>query len=268
MALTPMFRRLFFIGVPLSVLVSIMGMTLADPKVREEIVLSVGEFKNALQTREEFMVKLMAIDGASDGVAEDIREITALDFPISSFDLDLDGVHRQIMHLDAVARADLRIRAGGVLELSITERVPAVIWRSETGLELLDKTGKRVAALDSRTDRPDLPVIAGDGAELAVSEALDLLTIAAPLADRVRGLVRVGVRRWDVILDRDQLVMLPQDNARQALERVIALHQAKDILSRDVASVDMRQAQRPTVRMRAATARVLREIKLIELGED
>ncbi|MFD2844725.1 cell division protein FtsQ/DivIB [Paracoccus cavernae] len=56
----------------------------------------------------------------------------------------------------------------------------------------------------------------------------------------MRGLERVGERRWDLVLDRGQRIMLPVDGPLPALERVIALDKAQDVLGRDVAVVDMR----------------------------
>jgi cell division protein FtsQ len=114
---------------------------------------------------------------------------------------------------------------------------------------MLDATGHRVAGLAARADRPDLPLIAGQGADAATPEALDLLSAARPLAARLRGLVRVGQRRWDVVLDRDQRLMLPAENPVAALERLIALDQAEDLLSRDILSVDLRLASRPVLRL-------------------
>jgi cell division protein FtsQ len=71
----------------------------------------------------------------------------------------------------------------------------------------------------------------------------------------VHGLVRVGERRWDLVLDREQRILLPERGAVQALERVIALENAEEVLTRDVMRVDLRLAQRPTVRMsESATA--------------
>ena len=77
---------------------------------------------------------------------------------------------------------------------------------------------------------------------------------AGPLIDRVRGLVRMGERRWDMVLDRDQRILLPGGNPVSALDRVIALNDAQDMLNRDVAIVDMRNADRPTLRMNEEAA--------------
>ena len=82
-----------------------------------------------------------------------------------------------------------------------------------------------------------------------VPEALRLMQSAQALGDRVRGIVRMGNRRWDVVLDRNQRIMLPEVGAHQALQRVIALERAQEVLTRDVARVDMRLSQRPTIRM-------------------
>ena len=65
----------------------------------------------------------------------------------------------------------------------------------------------------------------------------------------MRGLIRIGDRRWDVVLDRDQRILWPERKRHAALERVIALQDAQDVLARDVASVDLRLPERPTVRM-------------------
>ena len=54
---------------------------------------------------------------------------------------------------------------GGVLEIRAIERMPVGGLALEAdGLQLLDQHGVRVAEVDSRLRRPDLPLIAGDGA--------------------------------------------------------------------------------------------------------
>ncbi len=118
-------------------------------------------------------------------------------------------------------------------------------------MSLIDATGHRVATLLQREARSDLPLLAGAGADVAVVEARAILAAAEPVMGRVRGLVRVGQRRWDLVLDRDQRILLPETGAVRALERVIALDQAEQMLERDLTVVDMRNEQRPTIRLAA-----------------
>ena len=266
--LTPLFRLLVRAGLPLVLVAGATSWYLAQPENREALMAQVAELRRSIEERPEFMVKLMVIEGASDSVADDIREILPVDFPISSFDLDLRAMRERIEELDAVAQADLRIRAGGVLEIRIVERQPAAVWRVHGDLELLDAEGRRVAVLDSRLERPDLPLLVGVGAERAVPEALALFEAAAPVRERIRGLVRVGERRWDLVLDRDQRIMLPEREPVQALLQVMALNEAQELLARDVTVVDMRIPARPTLRLSETAIEELRTLRRVKLGEN
>ncbi len=265
--LTPVFRALLRVGVPVFLMVLGAGWFFSDPDRQQQINDGITEVRRSVAERPEFMVKLMAIDGASAELAEEIRKVLPVDLPKSSFDLDLDEMQARVETLDAVATVDLHIRAGGVLQVEVQERVPAVIWRVGGYLELLDDGGRRVAALTTRRDRPDLPLLAGEGADRAVPEALALLRAAKPLEDRLRGLVRMGERRWDVVLDRGQRILLPETNPVDALEQVIAVHQAQELLERDLAAIDMRNIARPTLRMEQQAVEELRRIRGIVLGD-
>ena len=225
---------------------------MADEGRRDTVIGTVQSIRASIEDRPEFRVNVMAIDGAGTSVSADIREVVPLDFPVSSFDLELEQIRDLIEGLDPVKTASVRIRPGGILQIDVSERQPALIWRSRDGLALLDETGAHVAELGRRSLHPDLPLIAGKGAAERAPEALQLFAAARPLGERLRGLVRVGERRWDVVLDRGQRIMLPEVNPAQALERVIVVSEVKDLLERDVAAVDMRIAERPTVRMTQA----------------
>ena len=256
--LTPLFRLFVRIGLPFVVVFLATSIYLADQGRRDALVGSYLSVKRSVEQRPEFMVKLMAIEGASNEVAEDIREIMGLDFPVSSFDLNLEELRVRVMELDAVADAKLQIRAGGILYFSISQRDPAFVWRRSDGLEVLDRFGMRVGPLEVRSSRPDLPLIAGEGADLAAVEAQRLIAVAGPVRDRIRGLVRVGKRRWDIVLDGGQTIMLPPSGAVAALERVMARVQIQGLLDRDIQTIDMRNPDRPTIRM---TSEVMEEIQ-------
>ncbi|WP_103334618.1 cell division protein FtsQ/DivIB [Pseudotabrizicola formosa] len=262
--LTPLFRVMFRVGLPTFVLVSTVGIFLADQDRRDMIAGGITEIRTQFQNRPEFMVGLISVTGASPELADAVRARLDLKLPQSSFDIDLAAARARIQELDAIARADLIVRSGGVLEVAITEREPALLWRTDDGIEMLDATGHRVASLAARSDRPDLPIIAGDAADSATPEALALLQAAAPIASRVRGLVRVGERRWDVVLDRNQRILLPQEQPIAAIERLIALHQAGDLLGRDILAVDLRTEHRPVLRLAPYALNQLRQSQGID----
>ncbi len=265
--LTPLFRAFLRVGLPVFVILLAAGWYFSNPTNRYAIGEKLTEIKRSVQERPEFMVKLMAVEGATPIVSDAVRTILPIDFPISSFDLDLEVMRAEIMELDVVAEAELRIRPGGVLEVLISERDPVIVWRAGEQLELLDKTGHRVASLTARSARADLPLVVGEGAQDAVTEAMMLFAAARPLAAKLRGLVRVGGRRWDVVLNGDQRILLPERAPVSALNQVLALDQAQDLLARDLTIVDMRNPLRPTLRMAENATDELRRIKALDLGE-
>ena len=207
------------------------------------------------------MVEMMAVDGANDKTLKTIHELMPANFPLSSFDLNLAELRDKIREIDAVKDVSLQIRSGGVLQVEVTERLPVALWRGPEGVEVIDEDGVRADKLDARIERPDLPLIVGDGANTNVTQALELIAAAAPIRERVRGVVRVSNRRWDLVLDRDQRILLPEKDAVRALERVVALEQAKELLTRDVSVVDMRLADRPTIRMTQVARKELLRVR-------
>ena len=236
----------------------IAGAWFSSEKNRQQITDFVADVRTQIEQRPEFSVKMMAIEGADEALMEEIRATVALDFPLSSFDIDLEAQREAIAALSAVKSAAVRVRPGGILQVEVEQRIPVAVWRDTTGLKLVDAEGAFVAPLASRADRADLPLIVGDGARDALPEALALYAAAAPLSDRVRGMVRMGERRWDVVLDRGQRILLPAAGPQAALERVIALDEAKTMLDRDIRRVDMRNPDRPTVQMNIAAADAFR----------
>ncbi|WP_258523799.1 cell division protein FtsQ/DivIB [Roseovarius sp. TE539] len=247
--LTPLFRRFLRVGIPFCLSFGLGVAYLSEPRNREALILTFAELRHQFETRPEFMVRLLAVEGASDGVAGTVRELFPYPLPVSSFDLDPDAVRGLVEDLPAVAAASVRIRQGGVLELDIEERQPAALWQRENGLAVIDRQGVIIGKVDSRDEKPALPLVSGEGAGEAIAEALALNRAAAPLGSRLQGLVRVGERRWNVVLDRDQRILLPEKQPARALDRVIALSEAQDLMARDIAAVDMRLSERPTVRM-------------------
>lgn len=258
--LTPAVRVAARVGLPVLAVAGALSLWLGDADRRADLHDRYLDLRRDLEERPEFMVTALAVDGASPEIAEAIRAMMPVNLPISSFHLDLDALRRTVAGLDAVARAEVRVKPGGILQVEVAERVPAAILQRDGWLDLVDDTGHRVATLTDRTLRPDLAVLAGTGAEAAVPEALALIAAAGPMRDRLRGLVRVGERRWDVVLDRDQRILLPADGAVRALERTVALDEATDLLGRDVQLVDLRNAARPTLRLSPAALEEFRQI--------
>jgi hypothetical protein len=121
----------------------------------------------------------------------------------------------------------------------VVERVPVAVWRYADGLRLID--AEAMTGMIGRARRPpDLPLIAGDGAKDAIGEALALFAAAAPIAPACAAGAdgASGAGTWCSTPTRG--CCCPRRAPCPRSSGVIALHQAQDMLDRDVAVVDMR----------------------------
>ena len=262
------FRRLVNFGVPMLAGLAAAWTLSSELDLRGRALAVVEEARAAIVYRPQFVITSVVVPDVSRDLAEAIRVAAFVQLPVSSLELDVNAVRDRVEQLDAVERVRVRALASGVLEIRAAERVPLVVWRSDAGLELLDAGGVRVAEIDSRRRRPDLPLIAGDGADRAVPEALALLAEARPVGARIRGLVRQGERRWDLILDRGQLVKLPAQGAVDALGTVMALEARDELLKRDVSVVDVRDPRRLMLRLNEPAIDELERLRKTAAGED
>ena len=247
--LIPRLRLIFTLGFPsLLIFCATLGLFI-NINVWENISAIKKDLKLAFVERPEFMIKVASIDGSSDELANEIREILPLDFPVSYFDLDIKYLHKVVNEIPAVASAAIKISVGGVLQINVTEKSPAFIWRKDNVMSVIDETGSFIRIANSRVDYPKLPLVVGEAANLVVSEISSLMQANEYFKDHVRAFIRVGERRWDLILENNVRIMLPQREFLAAFDRLMLMDEAGSLLSGRLSNIDMRLVVRPTVRV-------------------
>lgn len=246
--LSPFIKKSVFFGMPLIILLLPVFIFLKDQNNKnllEEIVL---DFYRKVIERPEFMLSALSIQGSSDSLNAEIREILGLNFPISSFDLDLADLRNRVLSLPPVETAEVRLEGGSILHVKVKEKVPALLLKDDTGIHVLNKNGDYIRPLLSTKYGSKLPVITGEGAQKAAAEAFILFSALYDKLDEVRGLVLVGGRRWNIVLKSGQVIMLPEKKSEQAVQKILILDKAEKILSRDIAVFDFRLPYRITLR--------------------
>ena len=127
-----------------------------------------------------------------------------------------------------------------------------MLLKKEMGFTVLSEHGDYIRSVSSREYFSNLPVITGVGAENAASQATAILKVIDKELSKVRGLVFVGQRRWNIIMTSGQIIMLPENNPEQAMQKILILDKAEQILSRQIAVFDFRLPSRITLRVPTA----------------
>ncbi len=159
----------------------------------------------------------------------------------------------RIEKLSWVEHATVERRLPGSIVVQIRERRPFAVWQNQGRFVLIDRAGQ-VVTNSNVADFRDMPLVVGPGAPEAAATLLDALSDRPGLSARIVAAVRIGERRWNLLLKSGVTVMLPEGHEIAALDRLMALDQAHKLLERPLQFVDLRLPDRLVLRARADSA--------------
>lgn len=160
---------------------------------------------------------------------------------------DVDKARTALKALSWIKNATVSKVYPDKLSVKIVERKAFALWQSDDGLKIVDHKGLVLADFDGRDH--SLPLVVGKGGNENAETILTLLNEHAWLATQAKALVRVGNRRWDIVLDNDMTIMLPEKGAGVELARLHKIESESQILSKDISKIDLRFSDRLIVKM-------------------
>ncbi len=167
--------------------------------------------------------------------------------PILGF--SVEQARKRIETLSWVEHATVERRLPGTVVVHLQERRPFAIWQHDGKFVLIDRAGQIVAHRDVAQFR-QLPLVVGAGAPEHAAALLDALTNLPTVQSHVTAAVRVGKRRWNLLMKNGTSVMLPEGHASVALDRLQQLQRDHEVLDRPLAVIDMRLPDRLVLRPR------------------
>jgi cell division protein FtsQ len=156
--------------------------------------------------------------------------------------VDTAAARDRLETLAWVERASVARLLPDAVQIRLLERQPLALWQRDGRFEVIDRAGAVIEG--GLHDHPDeyghLRVLVGDGAPQEAASLFALLSTEPALSSRVVAATRVGERRWNVHLDHDVEVWLPERDVLGAW-RMLA-HKARDdaLLERAVTVIDLR----------------------------
>ncbi|EJF83012.1 cell division protein FtsQ/DivIB [Bartonella rattimassiliensis] len=215
-----------------------------------------------------FVVVNVDISGNKRLARQDILKVLELDVAPSIFTFDVERARSLLEKQAWVQSVNVQKIYPNRMRISIAEREPYAIWQHNGLVDIIDNTGRVIVPFKGENIR-NLPLVVGQGAQNAAKVFIQALSVYPEVYDRIRAFVRVGDRRWDLVLDNGVRVMLPENGALERLSSLIASGTMQDLLSRDILSVDLRLADRITISLSDETleryyARVAEEERVLK----
>lgn len=161
---------------------------------------------------------------------------------------DTDAAKERLEQVPWVKHAQVMRLLPSTLQVVIEERVPFAVWQSRGQTYVVDVEGAVIAPA-VREAYPNLPLVVGEGAGKNAANLFETLKPFDSVTKQMVAALRVGDRRWTLKLSSGVDVMLPDDGVVDALKTLINLDRDRSLLQREIAAVDLRLADRVSVRI-------------------
>lgn len=188
-----------------------------------------------------FRIQEITVSGRSRTSLDDIAAALAAGHGSPILAVNIDRVKDRLEALPSVRVAAVERRLPGTLHLAIVEREPVAVWQNNGQHMLVDRDGHQIPGTIAGFEA--LPLVVGDGAGVRAAELLAMLDEEPQLAPRVKAAVRVGNRRWNLMLDdaaNGLEVRLPEDQPEDAWHRLAQLDRERGLTQRQISMIDLR----------------------------
>jgi cell division protein FtsQ len=234
---------------PASIAGGVLGLGLA---VALSSWVSSGGFHDALDDIDRRLVawsgqtglavRDVLVEGRRRTPPEALRDRLDLDIGMPLLAVDTAAAKDRLETLAWVERASVARMLPNTVQVRLLERQPLALWQRDGRFEVIDRAGAVIegAVNDRPQEYAHLRVLVGDDAPQSAAALFALLSTEPALSARVVAATRVGGRRWNVHLDNQIEVLLPERNALGAWRLLADKARDDALLDRAITAIDLR----------------------------
>lgn len=190
-----------------------------------------------------FRVANVYIEGRHYTDAPSLRAIVTVQKGDPLFSFDVAEAQGLMERLSWVKAAEVKRQLPDTIFIKLTERTPFALWQRHGRLSVIDAEG--AVLTDSRAPEfAHLMILVGDGVPAQAKDFLAMLQSEPTLYSQTEAATLISERRWDLTLKNGITVKLPEHDMGLALSRLAKAHKEENLLGKDIAGVDLREAER------------------------
>lgn len=110
-----------------------------------------------------------------------------------------------------------------ILNISVVEYEPFAIWQNDGRKYIIDREGNTVPYEESEEFK-HMVILSGKGANTRAKSLFNIFAIDPDLSEKVYSATWVGSRRWDIRLENNLLIKLPELNISEAWHHLIKIY--------------------------------------------
>ena len=197
------------------------------------------EISSDISNMTGLVVKEVIVEGRAKTNKTELLAALQISEGDSILTLNINKIRGRINKLPWIKSVRVERHFPNKISLSLVERVPLARWQKNRQLSLIDIQGDIIPRVDLAKFL-HLPIIIGENAPKLARQILKILSKEPHLFRRVRSVTLVSDRRWDVRLDNQIDVHLPEKNPQKAWAHLATVEHGHSILGSEVQGIDMR----------------------------
>ncbi|MCC8371536.1 MAG: cell division protein FtsQ/DivIB [Rickettsia endosymbiont of Pseudomimeciton antennatum] len=232
-------RAVFFIKITMVILLSSFFYTSYFAPVRQEMIQNIYEFTSDLG----FRLENVLIEGQYNTKEEDILATLNADKGTPILSLDMGAIKNNLERNPWIKNvAIIERRLPNTIYIRLIERVPIAIWQFNEKVFLIDEEGYKIAAdIGIFTN---LPHVVGLDANIYTSKLIQDLARHPELAKKIISSVLYGKRRWNLNLEQDIIVKMPDSGFGRALDYLAELDRKNLLFNQHYKTIDLRDSSK------------------------
>lgn len=174
-----------------------------------------------------------------------LQKAAAVEQGMPMTQIDIHAMKERIKVLPWVKDVTIERKLPNQLFIRLTERRPIALWQKNGQHHPLDEDGNVIDVSPKGLEY--LLITVGEDAPHQTPELINELIKYPELNRRAMSAVRVGGRRWNLILDKVDNgleIYLPEDGVAETLARLDRLNREHDLLNRQLKRIDLRLPDR------------------------
>ena len=246
------------IAATLLILAGSVGFGVVKGEHVDEVVAAFQDTRNAAANAAGFRISSVILNGRKQLTQDEILAIGGINGRSSLLFLDAAAVRDKLKANPWIADANVLKLYPDRLQIDVTERTAFALWQEEGKLAVIADDG---AVLENYVPSRfvKLPLVVGKGADTQAKDFIALLDRYPQVRAVTKAAIYVGERRWNLRLNDNLDVRLPENDVGNALAMLSKLDREDRLFSRDIVAIDMRLPDRLTVRLSEEAAKAREE---------
>lgn len=214
------------------------------PQIRQ----GISDFKEDRLIAMGFVIEQVDVMGEGRLNEDDVKSVIGIYPGDYFFGADLKTAQKRAESLPWVDRAVVRRLWPNRIVVQLVEVEAYALWQREGQFTLVGKGGEEIAPLKGADINPQgLKILIGQDAPKYAYAFQKELEAFPEIWARTEGLTYLNSGRWDLHLKGGVRVKLPRVDHIRALRMLAQVHEKKQILDKNITSLDLRLSDRITI---------------------